>query len=442
MNFIAETLTVLHPRSLKLVSYHLQDLIRSRLWAKVLFAFFLGIGVGFFLVHGPLSLSSIWIETLSRWVAFPGYLFLRIIQMIVLPLICASVILGVASSENLEQLKSLGLKTAGYFVCTTAVSLFLGFLIAAVIQPGNYIDVFASQSNRVVEGIELKTLKTHSFQDQILSLLPQNPFTAFNEAQMLQIVVFSLIIGIALVSMRAEAARPLLRLMESVQEVCMTVVKWSMKLAPLAVFGLTASMVSSVGGAALLGLGVYMGAVILGLVCVLLFYFLLVVLVARKNPVDFFKSIFSLQLLAFSTSSSAAVMPLSLKIAEDELKVRSSVAQFIIPLGSTVNMDGTAIYQMVATLFLAQAYSVDLSTGQLVLVGLTAVGASIGSPGTPGVGIVILASILQSVGIPLEGTGLIIAVDRVLDMLRTVVNVTGDLTASVVMDSLWKHRNL
>jgi Na+/H+-dicarboxylate symporter len=438
MSFIAETLVALNPRSLKLMSYQLQGLVRSHLWAKVLLGFFLGIGFGYLLGHGFLADQQGWVETLSRWVAFPGYLFLRIIQMIVLPLICASVILGVASSENVEQLKVLGLRIASYFISTTVVSLSFGVLVATVIRPGRFMDVGQAAVTGAAAGVDIGQLPKVSLQDQILSLFPQNPFSAFNEAEMLQIVIFSLIIGVALISMRAEAAQPLLRLMESIQEVCMTVVKWGMKLAPFAVFGLTTSMVASVGGGALLGLGVYMATVVLGLSMVLGFYLLMVTVIAKRNPWSFLQSIFSLQLLAFSTSSSAAVMPLSLKTAEDDLKVRSSVAQFVIPLGSTINMDGTAMYQMVATLFLAQAYGVDLSMGQLILVGLTAVGASIGSPGTPGVGIVILASILQSAGIPLEGTGLIIAVDRILDMLRTVVNVSGDVTASVVLDSFEK----
>ncbi len=434
MSFIAETLVALNPRSLKLVSSSLQDLLRQQLWAKVMFGFAMGIVVGLLLTQGPIPIEAKWVETISEWVAFPGYLFLRIIQMIVLPLIAASVMLGVASSEDVEQLKSLGLRIAVYFLGTTIVSLFLGFLVASVLKPGSYMDTQVAGSEAAVGNVDVRV--GGSLKDQILGLFPQNPFSAFSEGQMLQVVIFSLIVGVALISMKADMARPLLRLMESIQEVCMTVVKWSMILAPIAVFGLTTSMICSVGTQALFGLGFYMLTVMVGLLVVILFYLLLVTFIAKRNPFQFLKSIFSLQLLAFSTSSSAAVMPLSLKTSEDDLGVKGSIAQFIIPLGSTINMDGTAMYQMVATMFLAQAYGIDLSAGQLILVGMTAVGASIGSPGTPGVGIVILASILQSVGIPLEGTGLIIAVDRILDMLRTVVNVTGDMTASVVMDAL------
>ncbi len=436
MSLLGETLTALNPRSLKTASHHLQGLLRQYLWAKVILAFVLAIALGLAITQGYLPLGAKATEALREWAAFPGYLFLRIIQMIVLPLIFASVMLGVASSENIEQLKKLGLRIALYFVGTTIVSLCIGFFVATLIRPGRFLSSHLLEGAAVPDNVQGAGAKTLSLQEQVLSLFPQNPFSAFNEGDMLQIVIFSLIVGVALISMRAEQAKPLLHLMESMQEVCMTIVKWSMSLAPFAVFGLTLSMVCSVGTQALLGLAVYILTVVLGLTLVLCFYLLMIFFVAKRNPLEFLKKVFSLQLLAFSTSSSAAVMPMSLKTAEDDLNIKGSVAQFVIPLGSTINMDGTAMYQMVATVFLAQAYGIDLSSGQMILIGLTAVGASIGSPGTPGVGIVILASILQTAGIPLEGTGLIMAVDRILDMLRTVVNVTGDVTAASVMDKM------
>jgi len=207
-----------------------------------------------------------------------------------------------------------------------------------------------------------------------------------------------------------------------------------MLLAPLAVFGLLAQITTKIGLEVLFGMGIYVGTVLLGLFILLCLYLLIVLVISRRSPWKFLSAVRDVQLLAFSTSSSAAVMPVSIKTAEEKLGVRSSISQFLIPLGATINMDGTALYQGVATIFLAQVFGVDLGVSGLLLVIVTAVGASIGSPGTPGVGIVILATVLDSVGIPLSGIALIIGVDRILDMSRTAVNVTGDLTACTVMD--------
>ena len=216
---------------------------------------------------------------------------------------------------------------------------------------------------------------------------------------------------------------------------------WAMRLAPLAVFGLIMDFVLRVGLSALLGLSAYIATVITGLIILLLVYLLIVLVFAGRNPLKFAGQIADAQLLAFSTSSSAATMPLSLRIAEDRLRVSPPVSRFLIPLGATVNMDGTALYQVVAALFIAQLYNVDLSTVELAVLIFTVVGASIGSPSTPGVGIVILATILQGLGIPPDGAAILLGVDRILDMCRTSVNVSGDLTACVVMDKWLGERH-
>jgi Na+/H+-dicarboxylate symporter len=214
----------------------------------------------------------------------------------------------------------------------------------------------------------------------------------------------------------------------------MTIVKWAMRLAPFAVFGLMAQLTAKLGLDALLGMSVYVGTVLGGLAAMMVVYVLIAMVVAREGPVSFLGGLRELQLLAFSTSSSAAVMPLSIEVAEAKFGVRPSVSQFVIPLGATINMNGTALYQGVAAVFLAQVFGIDLSMGALTVLVLTAVAASIGSPATPGVGIVILAMVLDSVGIPAAGIGLIMGVDRILDMSRTAVNVTGDVLAAVVLD--------
>ncbi|MBT8442032.1 MAG: dicarboxylate/amino acid:cation symporter, partial [Gammaproteobacteria bacterium] len=270
--------------------------------------------------------------------------------------------------------------------------------------------------------------------DLLVRLLPGNPLGSMVQGEMLQVVIFAIIVGIALVAMPPTQSRPLLELLATVQQVCMTVVRWAMALAPVAVFGLMARLTSQLGLSALAGMALYVATVLAGLALMLVVYLALLAIFAKQAPLGFLRSSRELLLLAFSTSSSAAVMPLSIQTAEQKLGVRPSIAQFVIPLGATINMNGTALYQGVAAVFLAQVYGIDISTGGLALIVVMAVGASIGSPATPGVGIVILAMVLNTVGIPAEGVALLMGVDRILDMSRTSINVAGDLVASKLMD--------
>lgn len=432
-------LELIQPDNLKRLADQLQVLVKSRLWLQILIGLALGVVVGVGL--GPTS-SLVERETanaISDWLAVPGKVFLTLIQMIVIPLVFSSVILGLAASENMAQLKQLGLRIAPYFVLTSAVAIAIGIGASLVIKPGEYVDgglAAASMEAEIAEvnGAVAETPPLRDFPDKIVGILPQNPLGAMLGKEMLQIVLFALIIGLALVTLAPEQSRPLLDLLGSVQEVCMKVVRWAMLLAPVAVFGLLAQITARVGIDVLFGMGIYVGTVVLGLLCMLCVYLVIVYVVTGRPPWRFLNDARDVQLLAFSTSSSAAVMPLTIKTAEEKLGVRSSIAQFLIPLGTTVNMDGTALYQGAATVFLAQVFGVDLSLGALVLVIVTTVGASIGSPATPGVGIVILATVLGTVGVPAGGIALILGVDRILDMSRTAVNVTGDLTACAVMD--------
>jgi Na+/H+-dicarboxylate symporter len=270
---------------------------------------------------------------------------------------------------------------------------------------------------------------------KIITLLPANPLNSMVESNMLQVVIFAMVMGVALVMMAPAQSKPMLDLLGSLQEVCMTVVRWAMLLAPIAVFGLLAQLTAKLGLDALLGMAIYVGTVLLGLFLLFVVYLLIIFIVARQNPFSFIKSVRDVLLLAFSTSSSAAVMPLSIKTAEEKLQVRPSVSQFVIPLGATINMNGTALYQGVAAIFLAQVFGIDIGMGGMALIVLTSVGASIGAPATPGVGIVILSMVLGTVGIPAAGIALIMGVDRILDMSRTAINVAGDLVATKVMDN-------
>ncbi len=430
-------------RSLPFLTRYLKAPVRQYLWLQVLIGMVLGVGFG--VLIGPTSgyLSPRAAVLIGNWVALPGQLFLLAIQFVVVPLVVASVIRGIAAGEGPEGLGVLGLRTVAFFVLTTLVAVALGLLVAGTIRPGDYID--SAAVDRALVGAaeapapsaeEAAPPAPEEIPELIVSLFPRDPLTTFVSGNMLQIVIAAAIIGIALVMTPAEQRKPLLDLLASVQAACMVIVSWVLRFAPLAVFGLLANISARVGLTALIGMGMYVATVIAGLLLLTLAYLAIARLVGRRSLRHFLVSGREVMLLAFSTSSSAAVMPLTLTTVERKLGVRPQVARFVVPLGTTINMAGTALYQGVATLFLAQVFGVDISLVGMLLIVVMATGAAIGSPGTPGVGIVILASILTSVGIPSAGIAIILGVDRLLDMCRTAVNVTGDMVACIVLDHL------
>lgn len=432
---------ILTPLGINRLVHRLDFLVRSRLWAQILIAMILGISIGLALSpSGGALVEESTAHLIAAWLAIPGRLFLALIQMVVVPLVLTSIILGIATGGNTDFLRRIGFRIAPYFVSTTIIAVIIGASLTMWIQPGQYVENVATATPELVEqlpvaeaGQGLKRLP-----ERIIAIVPANITSAILNRAMFQIVVFAILIAIALVSIKPEHAKPLLDLCVSIQDVSMKVVSWAMVIAPLAVFGLLAQISIEAGLNALLGMTAYVGTVLLGLLLLLLFYLVIVATMGRRNPLGFLGKIREVQLLAFSTSSSAAVMPLSMKTAVHKLGVSEPVAQFVVPLGATVNMDGTALYQVVAAVFLTQVYGIDLSLAQLALLAATTVGASIGAPSTPGVGIVILATIVQGLGVPAEGIALILGVDRILDMTRTSVNVSGDLTASVVMNQWLK----
>ena len=416
-----------------------QRLIRTRLWVQILIGMVLGMGVGILLSpDGGALVSQNHAEVLAGWLALPGQVFLALIQMVVLPLVVASIVLGVASSGDPAQLRKMGGRVGFYFLATTAAATAVGIALALTIQPGDYLDRETVQQTlgpaQVVAPPSADEVRLADLPDRIVALIPSDPARAALNQSMLQVVLFAMLMGIALLAIPAARARPLLDLSGSLQEVSMQVVSWAMLLAPYAVFGLLAQISIKIGLDAILGLSVYVATVLGGLVVLNLVYLFLVAVGARMSPLRFLRATREVQLLAFSTSSSAAVMPLSIRTVQDKLGVRPSIAQFVIPVGATVNMAGTALYQVVAAIFLTQVFGVETTLGDLLLLSATTIGASVGSPSSPGAGIVILATILQSMGIPPGGVALLIGVDRILDMSRTTVNVVGDLVACVLMN--------
>jgi Na+/H+-dicarboxylate symporter len=428
-------LEVLEPRPLKNLAGQLSELVAGRLWLKVLIGMFLGLATG--VAIGP-SAGLLDAETgasIGNWLALPGMLFLASIQMIVVPLVFASIILGLASSENVDQLRRLGVVVVLFFVATTAVAVTIGLWIANLFKPGaGLADQLIMEVPQDAVPSAIAPPGIAEIPETLVRLLPGNPLGSMVQGEMLQVVIFAIVVGVALVALSPKQSKPMLDLLVTLQQVCMMIVRWAMLIAPFAVFGLMARLTSQIGFEALVGMAFYVLTVLFGLLLLLFMYLALVWILAGQTPGSFLRATRELLLLAFSTSSSAAVMPLSIKTAEEKLGVRTSIAQFVIPLGATINMNGTALYQGVAAVFLAQVYGVDISAAGMALVVVMAVGASIGSPATPGVGIVILAMVLTTVGIPAEGAALLMGVDRILDMSRTSINVAGDLVASKLMN--------
>lgn len=430
-------------QSIKTLSSHLNFLRRTQLWFQILVGMVLGVGVGLILSPERGFVSSETAETIGNWLALPGELFLTLIQMIVIGLVFSSIVIGINASEDRAAVRRIGLKVVPFFIITTAIACVIGLSMAMMIQPGAHIapELVA----RLMDGAEMVPVELAAPPDladipsRIVSVIPGNVIAAAVNQEMLQVVVFAIFAGAALMAIPRSRAQPLLDVFGGIQEISLKIVAWAMVLAPYAVFGLLARITIRVGLDAIISMSVYVATVLAGLVLLLLLYLLIVMTVARRNPLHFLLQIRDVMLLAFSTSSSAAVMPLSVKVAEEKLHIRKAISQFVVPLGATINMAGTALYQVTAAIFLTQVFNVDLSWGALTALILTTIGASIGSPASPGVGIVILATLLAGIGVPPAGIALIIGVDRILDMSRTAVNVTGDLVACAVVER-WSPR--
>ncbi|MCB9965231.1 MAG: dicarboxylate/amino acid:cation symporter [Rhodospirillales bacterium] len=418
-----------------------ESIIHDNLWIKILFGMIFGIVAG--LLLSPYGGAIITADPsaagqIAEWIALPGKLFLGLIQMVVIPLVICSIILGINSSRNLEFVKNISIALLPYFLATTALAVSIGIFLVQWIRPG---DGFSEEfvTNMLNSGAATDTLPDYNLTDltipqRLLNLLPTNIAQAELDRNMLQIVVASALAGVALLSLPERSAEPLIKLSVSVQMLTMKIIGWAMHIAPYAVFSLLCDILIRTGFDALGSIGLYFITVLAGLACVMVMYMLIAVILGKRSLFGFLGGIREAQLIAFSTSSSGATMPVSISVAEEHLRVKPSVSRFVVPLGATINMDGTALYQAVAALFLCQVFGIELGTPEILLLLITTIGASIGTPATPGVGIVVLATILSGIGVPPEGIALILGVDRLLDMCRTTVNVTGDLTACVVMD--------
>lgn len=364
---------------------------------------------------------------------FLGQGFLRLVKMIIVPLVFASLVTGTAAMNDVKKLGRIGIKTLAFFMGTTAIGIIAAIVGANILKPGAGIVLENVQQTQFV------AKEADSFVKVLLNIIPTNPIEALVKGEMLQVIFFAVMTGFV-ITILGEKAKRLQGIFEEVNNLMLKMVSLIMELAPFGIFGLIGKTFITLGWAAMKPLASFIIVTyILLLFHGLVVYQILLRVYAKESPVAFLKKILAPMTLAFSTSSSAACIPLSLKTLKEEFNVEEKISSFTIPLGATINMDGTAIMQGVATVFIAQLYNIHLTTNDYFMVVLTAVLASIGTAGVPGVGTIMLSMVLSQVGLPLEGIGMILAVDRIVDMGRTTVNITGDLVCSVIIDRIEKR---
>lgn len=387
----------------------------------------------------PVPVSSLG-DTIIAWLSPIGDLFMRLIKMVIVPLVFSSLLVGVASLGDVRKLGRMGGKTLALYLCTTAIAVTIGLACAHLIDPGAFIAPadraalvaqFAGDAGSKSEA----AASAPSAIENILAIIPENPMESLSTGNMLQIIFFAVILGVALTMLGSENdPKPVVRFFDRIQQAMIVVIHLVMALAPYGVAALVAEVVGQSGFSVLKALLVYGLTVLVGLaIHAGLIYGGLVRSLARLKWLTFMRAIRPAQLIAFSTSSSSAALPVSMECAEENLGVSNTVSSFVLPLGSTVNMDGTALYQGVAAIFIAQVFQMDLTIGDQLSIVLAATMASVGAAGVPGAGMVTLAMVLTASGIPQVGLALILGMDRILDMFRTTVNVTGDLAVTAVM---------
>lgn len=405
---------------------------------KILLSMLLGLGVGvlFNLAldidgKGTLTTASAWqqwvhIYIINGLLDAVGQIFVASLKLLVVPLVFVSLVCGAASLGTHSRMGALAIKTLGLYLITTSLAIALAMGVAHIIQPGVGIDMAVATTYTAPAAPSIK--------ETLVNIFPSNPIQAMADGNMLQVIVFSILFGIAISRTPGDAGKTLTTFFNHINDAVISMVMLLMQLAPYGVFCLLVKLFSTLGISAIKQLATYFFTVLF-----VLFlhgfgvYGCLLKLLSGLNPIIFFKKMWKVMVFAFSTASSNATLPINMRTVEHDLGVDNKVASFSIPLGATINMDGTAIMQGVATVFIAQAFNIDISLMGYLMVILTATLASIGTAGVPGVGLVTLAMVLQSVGLPIEGIALIIGVDRFLDMVRTAVNITGDATVSVIV---------
>lgn len=362
-----------------------------------------------------------------------GDLFLRLIKFIIVPLILSTIIVGMTSTGDIKKLGRLGGKTITYYLTTSLIAISIGLLAGFLFSPGTGTDITANEATQ-------SSAETEGVIQTLLNIIPTNPIESLATGNVLQIIFFAIFIGIGII-MVGEKAAPVQRFFDGLAEVMYKITGIVMVLVPIGVFGLLAPVVGEYGIAVLLPLIKLIIAMIIA--CVIhvgVIYSLAVKNLGKMSPIQFFKGIFPAATVAFSTCSSSGTLPVTMKNTQENLGVSKETSSFILPLGATINMDGTAIYMGITVMFVAQYYGYDLSFAQILTVALIGTLASIGAAGVPGAGLIMLMMVLTAINLPLEGIALIAGIDRVLDMFRTSVNIVGDASASVVVEASEKKR--
>ncbi|CAL2093540.1 dicarboxylate/amino acid:cation symporter [Tenacibaculum sp. 190524A02b] len=410
---------------------------------QILIGMLLGIlfGLGMTFIEGGSTFVGNWIKPV-------GTVFVKLLKLIAVPLIIASLIKGISDLKDISKFRNIGLRTIVTYVGTTVIAITIGLLLVNIVKPGDGIseetitkltETYASSGSVKAKIAEATKQKSSGPLQFLVDMVPDNAIKAMgSNKSMLQVIFFTIFLGISMLLIGEEKASPLKNFFDSLNEAVLKMVDLIMLSAPYAVFALLANVVvSSNDPDLLLALLKYALTVVVGLLLMVAFYMILVSVFTKKNPLWFLKQISPAQLLAFSTSSSAATLPVTMERVEEHVGVDKEVSSFVLPVGATINMDGTSLYQAVAAVFIAQALSFDLTFGDQLTIILTALLASIGSAAVPGAGMVMLVIVLEAVGFPSDklaiGLALIFAVDRPLDMCRTVINVTGDATVSTLV---------
>ena len=412
---------------------------------KILIGMLSGVTFGFIMLEvGGADFVASWIKPI-------GTIFVKLLKLIAVPLILASLIKGISDLKDISKFASIGLKTIIIYVLTTVIAISIGLILVNTFNPGDGVsqetiskltETYAGNSGVQGKIAEASRQQAGRPLDFLVDMVPDNAFSALsNNKLMLQVIFLAMFLGISLLLVGEKSAKPLKDFFDSLNDVVLKMVDLIMLTAPFAVFALLANVVVSSGDPELLyALLFYSGVVVSGLLLMVCFYLILVTVITKRNPFWFLKQISPAQLLAFSTSSSAATLPVTMERVEEHLGVDKEVSSFVLPVGATINMDGTSLYQAVAAVFIAQALDFDLTFANQLMIVLTALLASIGSAAVPGAGMVMLVIVLESVGFPADklaiGLALIFAVDRPLDMCRTMVNVTGDATVSMIVAKL------
>lgn len=393
---------------------------KMQLSTKILIGLAAGIFVGILLQGSP-AVADTWIKPF-------GTLFLNLIKMIIVPLVLASLVVGTCGLGDVRKLGRIGGKTVIYYLLTTAFAVTIGLIMANIFNVGAGFtlpsEIKAAEAQKIPNII-----------DTFLNIIPTNPVKALADGNMLQIIAFALIIGSGIVVLE-DKGKPLYDFFDSLTEVTYKITTGIMNFAPYAVFALITPVIAANGPKVLLPLLSVILIVYAG--CVLhavLVYSSTLAILGRFSPLKFFKGIFPAQAIAFTTCSSSATLPVNMKCTEENFGVPKSISSFVLPLGATINMDGTALYQGVCALFIANVFGIDLTMTQQFSIVLTATLASIGTAGVPGAGLIMLTMVLQSVGLPLEGLALVAGIDRILDMARTTINITGDSACAVIIAS-------